>query len=348
MIRSRAAGALHIAKASRPHEGENDKSSALKKGNDALLISGRRRATCNRIHPLGFRAFLQFLAWVMIAVMPAPGASQDNAAAIRVPLKQIAGRPCVRATVNGRPLWLVLDTGSAVSVLEASTAKECGLDLHSGGARATGMLGTESLLRTATYPVQIGPLTFPARPWFIRQNEARKSADRSLLQPTVQFNLLGMDRLATTCRFLTLDGRKGEVVFGTERFHAEPGAAFAAAPLEMRRGVPYVELDAGTARFSCLVDTGSSVPLLLDPATAAGLKERTFRVAGGRPLGLGDQPSARTHAWSTTLPEIRLGTGVLTKVKTLVLQHPPALGYDAFADVTVTFDFEARRVWMRK
>lgn len=269
-------------------------------------------------------------------------------AAIRVPLKKISGRPCVRATVNGRPLWLTIDTGSAVSVLEANTAKECGLEILPGGIPATGMLGAESLLRTAPSAVQIGPLSLPARAWFVRQGAPKRPSDRPLLQPAVQFNLLGMDRLAGTCRYLTLDSIKGEVVFGAQHFRPDPGIAYTTAPLEVRRGLPYVELRAGAARFSCLVDSGSSVALLLDPATASGLAGPTFRAAGGRPFGLGDQASARTKAWSTTLPEITLGTGVLSKIDTLILPRSPALGYGAFDRCAVTFDFEGCRLWIRK
>jgi predicted aspartyl protease len=259
---------------------------------------------------------------------------------VRVPLKIISGRPCVRANVNGHTLWLVIDTGSAVSVLEASAARECGLEVAPGGVQATGMLGTERLRRTTAGAVQIGALDFPPRPWLVRQIAPFKSA--------VQFNLIGMDRLPAMSRWVTLDGPKREAVFGTQRFRAERGAAYTSAPLETRRGLPYVEIGVGAARVSCIVDTGSSVPLLLDPATAAGLVQRTFRAASGRPLGFGGQASARTETWSTTLPEVTLGNGVLTKIRALVLPHPPALGYGAFERAAVTFDFEAQRVWLRK
>jgi predicted aspartyl protease len=148
-------------------------------------------------------------------------------------------------------------------------------------------------------------------------------------------------------RWVTLDGLKREVVFGTQRFRPERGAAYTSAPLEMRRGLPYVKLGVGAARFPCMVDTGSSVPLLLDPPTAAGVGQ-TFRAASGRPLGFGGQASARTKAWSTTLPEVTLGNGVLTKIRALVLPHPPALGYGAFERAAVTFDFEGQRIWLRK
>jgi predicted aspartyl protease len=267
---------------------------------------------------------------------------------LRVPLKKISGRPCVQATVNGHPLWLVIDTGSAVSVLEASAATACGLDIVPGRAVATGMQGTEALLRTSPYAVEIGSISFPARPWFVRQGEPKRPADWPLLKAAVEFNLLGMDRLSTTCRYLTLDSRKGEVVFGLrQRFRPEPGVAYTTVPLEMRRGLPYVELRAGAARFSCLLDTGSSVPLLLDPATASGLEQSTFRTTGGRPLGLGNQTAARTNAWSTTLPQVSLGTGILSKVYTLILPRPPALGYGALERAAVTIDFEERRLWIR-
>src|SRR3954467_14423084 len=106
---------------------------------------------------------------VMVALMLLLFASALWAGeARRVPLKIISGRPCVRATVNGHALWLVIDTGSAISVLEASAARECGLELVPGSAQATGMLGTETLLRTGAGAVQIGGLSFPPRPWLVR------------------------------------------------------------------------------------------------------------------------------------------------------------------------------------
>src|SRR3954467_10352520 len=107
---------------------------------------------------------------VMVALMLLLFASALWAGeARRVPLKIISGRPCVRASVNGHPLWLVIDTGSAISVLEASAAKACGLEGQSGGVKAAGMLGTESLVRTAPYGTQISAFTFPAQPWFVRR-----------------------------------------------------------------------------------------------------------------------------------------------------------------------------------
>lgn len=172
---------------------------------------------------------------------------------VRVPLRLHRGVPQAACRINGRAVWMIVDTGSQATVLEADTAARCGvLLLERAGGKITlaGLGGTEPARAGLPAEMSLGGWRWRRLPCLVRTRQTR-APGLVLFPARLRFDLLGMDALRAMCSSLTLDFPRRELIL---RFRQKSSADPTGEPLEFGDGLPYVRIRGA----ACLVDTGSA------------------------------------------------------------------------------------------
>ena len=267
--------------------------------------------------------------------------SWDAPDEVRTPLRLRNGVPCVPCRVNGREVWAILDTGSERTVLEAETARKCGVRTIPGSvlkAEIGGMNGAETVLGGVPERMAIGAWAWSRMPCLVRTRETRLPSGR-----TVAFDILGMDVLRAMASYVTLDFRRGEAAFGFRKPY--PSAKGEGAAFQWRHGVPEVSLSAAGGRWSAILDTGASSALHLDHATAAAMGLPGARVANDTMVGLGDSRLRATSA-RATVPHVEIMGHGVDDLDTVIVPEYSKVGTGFLRYFKVTLDLKRSRVWL--
>jgi gag-polyprotein putative aspartyl protease len=106
-----------------------------------------------------FQGLICAAVWAVGAATPALAACKILKLA-ELPVSEVDNRAFIEGRVNGHPVKMVVNTGSALTTIADTAAKQLGLNLeHLGGLRAFGATGERRLSATRIDSLQLGMLT---------------------------------------------------------------------------------------------------------------------------------------------------------------------------------------------
>ncbi len=269
-----------------------------------------------------------------------------------VAMKIRNGVPTIPCSVNGQEVWMILDTGSEVCVLEAETARRAGVrTIHRSLAEVevTGAGGEETALVGVPDVVTVGAWRWRGLPCVVRTAPRAATEPGWFSPPRVAFDILGMSALRAMCSYVTLDYPRGEVVFGFRQGYRQGSPATASRqPFAVKRGVPFVKVAAEGHEWSALVDTGASSKMEIDQVTAArfGIRKQARWINAVR-FGLGDAGGAKQRRFEClTLPSVTCLGRNWRKVEAMLVANESKIGSGLCADSRLTIDFTGSQIWL--
>lgn len=179
---------------------------------------------------------------------------------VTLPFKYVNRCPHIVVSVNGaRPTPFLLDTGAAISAIEARTAIRHRVPLFDAGqlpAKAQG-IGGEEPVRVGYADLGLHELTLHNVPLFVRTHKNQRQILGPLVTRSLHTDILGINPLGTFCSHLTIDYPRQQVTFATGgRFRPGPGARV--ARIRRVNQLPCVTLRVGDVSWDAIIDTGSS------------------------------------------------------------------------------------------
>lgn len=280
------------------------------------------------------------------------GRSGMASAVVRVPMDVRDGLPRVACRINDRQtVWLILDTGSQVSVFERQSAENCGVVIEhgpSGKVMMAGAGGSEQGFRALLDSVRLAGRTWVHQPCLVRSGDTRISGTALFGSRRVVLDLMGVGPLREKCLWVAFDFPRRCVELSFGRPFVPPADGTQAFPLAFRDGLPYMTLNSSGVSWEALVDTGSTAAIELDPATALRLRlEATAEKNQTIRTGIGDS------RFGTRVIKSRLKTldGFVTcaaPMDVLVVNDVPKVGCGLLKQFRVTLDFERSEMWLQK
>ncbi|MGQ0612602.1 MAG: aspartyl protease family protein [Planctomycetaceae bacterium] len=235
----------------------------------------------------------------------------------------------VRGSVEGRPMDLLLDTGTSCLHLSGPAARRVPLHLPAGKPLSLHAAGYEALARAgAVESVELGPLRFGPAPALLEVNE-------TLLRAEPEYALVGCSILSHFRATFDYAGREVRLVP-----HGGPGSCdplFAKAIIDGRP-------------FRLMVDTGAK-GVFLEPWAALELGLIDATEAERRKEGAGSRADVRFPA--VILDRIAVAGREFRDVRARVVRvhqgegpDGPAglLGLSEFGPLSWTLDYDARRL----
>jgi hypothetical protein len=271
-----------------------------------------------------------------------------------VPMSQRDGMPHVPARLNGRSARpFLVDTGSHACVLEARSAvahRVSIIDESFARPLVAGTTGDEPALIGIPQELSVGSWTLKNFPFVVRTYETRLRLswrERKNLGREV----IGMNAVLRSCNYLTFDFPAERVIFGAGgTFAPRAGKGVWKAPLLIREGRPFVQLQTNKRKWLALIDTGFNGLLDMDKATAQrlGLLQKAkpadaYRFGVGAPVE--GEPS---HYGMVSLPQLdSLGPRMLN-VPTLIVPElsRSKIGCALLRPFRVTLDFRRGLLWL--
>jgi hypothetical protein len=222
------------------------------------------------------------------------------------------------------------------------------LDPSAASMTLGGTTGNETAWIGLPEEVVIGSLALRRFPFFVRMHETRVRLG-PWRNRAISLDLIGMNAIARSCHFLTLDFPAKQVVFGAARNFVPPsGKGVWKAPLIIRDGLPYVKLHTGGSSWMALVDTGFSGLLDMDKATAQRLRllekarpTSAFRVGLGAPT-----PGEPSQFGMVSLPQLDSLGPRMVNIPTLIVPQRSKIGCALLRPFRVTLDFERGLLWL--
>lgn len=270
---------------------------------------------------------------------------------VTVPMKWHHGLPAMEGRLNGRPVLLIVDTGSqACLVLDADAAVRARVDTlrHAPDRfRLEGAFGSEPAIMGRVAWVNVGAWSIQGLPCLIRTH--RSLTGGGLWREQISLNVWGMALLHQACSYLTLDHKQEQITFGFENaYRPQAGNDVWKVPIKFRNGLPYVQVGNDHAKWDALLDTGANSPLEItaDVARRANLLAST-RTLPGRRFGVGmvDGETLNTLQ-SVTVPRL-FGLGLVMKeVPAFLAKDEPKVGSGMLAHYRVTIDFRKKLLWL--
>ena len=266
---------------------------------------------------------------------------------VRVPMRFERGLPLVACRVNGREVWMFLDTGSQRTVFEANTALRCGLRVVDPSVirpKIEGSSGTESALAALPETMEIGGWRWKGLPCLVRTRENRADSNGRWT-----FDILGMDALHGMCSYVTLDYPQREAVFGFHKpFVAPPSGLSSFGTLEVQKNAPTVLVESGEKSWRAVLDTGASMPVVVDLLTAMELGWAGRFAASNRTIaGLGDPgPAGQTRLVHVTDTTLRCLGSQFKAADVLIVPDSSKIGSGLLQYFKTTLDFTRNRVWL--
>jgi predicted aspartyl protease len=271
---------------------------------------------------------------------------------VSLPMTLRDGVPVVPVRLNRREARpFLVDTGSQGCVLEARTAvadRVTVLDQNIATTTLGGTTGREQALIGTPNEIAIGSWVMEQFPFFVRTYETRVRMGW-LDRHNIGLDLIGMNAILKSCDFLTIDFPGEQIVFGIgRRFPSPSGAGVWKAPLLMRNGLPYVQLQTNGRTWTALVDTGFNGLLDMDKETAGRLKLLEMaRPADVYRFGLGapvkDEP---VHYGTVVLPKLESLGPRMVNLPTLIVPRQSKLGCALLEPFRVTLDFRRGLLWL--
>jgi hypothetical protein len=273
---------------------------------------------------------------------------------VSLPMSIRDGVPLVPARINGSAqVLVVVDTGSQGCVLEARTAlahRVTVLDHKDASMTLGGTTGDEQAWIGLPDEFAIGSWVLKQFPFFVRTHETRVR-----LGPwnnhDISVDLIGMNAILRSCRYLTLDFPAKRVVFGIARDFDPPSIETSwKAPLLVQNGLPYVQLETDGQSWIALVDSGFNGLLDMDKATA----ERLHLLEKVRPtdayrIGLGAPAKGEaTQFGFVSLARLDSLGPRMVNIPTLIVPKRSKIGCTMLHPFRVTFDFTRGLLWLEK
>lgn len=271
---------------------------------------------------------------------------------VTVPMRFLYGLPVVEVKINqGEPVPLLVDTGSEVNVLEARVALSRQVRVLPVSQLSTTIVGTQGSERAL-----VGvPSSMEIGPWHLRNIPCvvRTYENHLVVSPfehhNIGFNVLGMDLVTHTCRYLTLDYAAQQVTFGIGQTFPRPaGRRVWSAPLSFREGIPYVTLHSDHQKWSTMVDTGYNGLVEIDKGTATRLDllgqsvaSRVTRVGVGSPSA-----GEKTELRVVMLPGFESLGPQMINIPASIVPDRSKIGTGLLRPFRVTLDFKRRLLWL--
>ena len=279
-------------------------------------------------------------------------AAWDAPALVRVPMLWHNDLPAVGCLINnGRPVPLIVDTGSQGCVIEAATAVAHGMRIASGDEMRftlAGISGSEPALMGLPDLVSIGEWKLSRFPILVRTRVSSVSRPMMLGPRRFEFNIWGMNPTRKLCSYMTLDYPRREVIFGFHSSYKTDAKLVWKAPLRFIGNLPHVRLKCQDVSWTAMVDTGASSPMELDEATAKNLKlHHLMRPAEGARIGVGSASGEKNGFLGITRIDDVEGIGPrLKNVTALVVSDRSKIGTGVLKHFRVTFDFRRDLMWV--
>lgn len=251
--------------------------------------------------------------------------------------------PTVRATVNGREVLALVDSGAQYSVIDRSLFQDLGLTrtfdvpLVAFGVGGGGQTG-----RGVTVDVAVGPMRLSGLRAAVLDLGPLARAE-GVGSPLI----LGQDVMRAAMLALDTPGRR--LAFTAHEVH-RPDPDMAEVSVRLERGALMVEVSVEGAVLEAVVDTGASALLALSRESAQGaglLDGRPFRE--GASLVLGGAISARI----VTARTLTVGDRLYRDAEVAIYGDAPLPGYprallgmEAFRDRRLALDLKAGRLWV--
>jgi hypothetical protein len=262
------------------------------------------------------------------------------------------GVPPVPARINRSALVPVaIDTGSQGCVMEARTAlahRVTVLDHNEASMTLGGTTGDEQAWIGLPDEVAVGSWVLKQFPFFVRTHETRVRLGL-WNNHDISLDLIGMNAILKSCRYLTLDFPAKRVVFGIGRDFAPPSRQRAwKAPLLLQNGLPYVQLHTEGQSWIALVDSGFNGLLDMDKATA----ERLHLLERARPtdafrIGLGAPAKGEASQFGVvSLSKLDSLGPHMVNIPTLIVPIRSKIGCALLRPFRVTLDFTRGLLWL--
>jgi hypothetical protein len=269
-----------------------------------------------------------------------------------VPMKLRHGVPAILCAVNGREIWMTLDTGSQRCVLEAETAAKAGVRTMARSAASvevTGTRGKEIGLVGVPKTMAVGAWKWERLPCVVRTLRSKPAPTALFSKAQVAFDILGMDALGAMCSYVTVDYPRREVAFGFRKRFRPADAAATRQPFETRDGTPFVRASHAGREWLALVDTGASSELELNRTTAQRLGRQPTRTVEAIQFGLGDLGhSGRRKFECLVLPEVTCLGRSWPKAEAMLVEGDSKIGSGLLQGSRITVDFPGAQVWVEK
>lgn len=269
-----------------------------------------------------------------------------------VPMKIRNGLPTIPSSLNGRAVWLILDTGSQECVLEDATARAAGVrlvDSPLAHVEVAGVRGNEIAEVGVPDSVSIGSWHWHGNPWVVRTSHHPTTGLASLFGSSIEFNILGMSALRAMCTYLTVDSKRGEVTFGFKGgFQPADPAAASHQPFEIRHGIPYLNVSHGDQAWPFVLDTGASSKVEIVRAIAEEIPMvKPARWVRATQVGLGEsEASGRTRIQCLTLESMTFLGRNWRNIEALVVESESKIGMGMWRSSRLTVDFSASQIWL--
>ncbi|RBP44488.1 aspartyl protease [Roseimicrobium gellanilyticum] len=270
---------------------------------------------------------------------------------VTVPMKWHHGLPAMDGQINGRPVLLIMDTGSqGCLVLDADTAVRAKVDTlrHSPDRfRLEGAFGSEPAIVGRAREVKVGAWNIQGLPCLIRTH--RSLTGGGFFREQITLNIWGMALLHQACTYLTLDHKRDQITFGFDgSYQPQRGNEVWKVPLRFRHGLPYVQIGNGQAKWEALLDSGANSPLEITQEVAQrGNLLASARTLPGQRFGVGVADGDALDTLQRVVVPKLFGLGLTMRdVPAFIVRDEPKVGSGLLAHYRATIDFRRNLLWL--
>jgi hypothetical protein len=245
----------------------------------------------------------------------------------------------IRATINGRGLDFMLDTGASVLTIDPGVAHELGLASY--GKETETMGGNVDISRTRISSMNIGPLqlhnvTFNVTPLDLQTEDARV------------VGLLGCDFLASA--IVGIDFKRQTVTLYPRATFSAQSLGATAYPIEIDDGIPRIQAFVGGVPGSFLVDTGS-FSMFFYPQYVKKIDAKPEGVDVVQTEAVGGEVDAHPYDFDDFIfggIKYNHGTALVPMTSTFdILDYDGILGRNLLQEYQLYFDYANRTLFMR-
>ena len=279
------------------------------------------------------------------------GFSGDETATL--PFRYVNRCPHIAVAVNGaRPAPFLLDTGAAISAIEARTAIRHGVPLFDSSlipAKAKG-IGGEETVRVGYADLGLSRLTLHNVPLFVRTHRNEVRILGPLITESLHTDILGINPLGLFCNHLTIDYPRQQVTFAT-RGSYKPASGTRVIKLKRLHNLPCVTLRVGDVSWDAIIDTGSSfgIEITHDIAKRLNVEKDSVPVLDSFQYGIGGSvDTADAGIRHAVLPRLEGLGPALKDVGIGIRPDMSLIGSYFLRHFRVTFDFRRGLLYLER